>query len=56
MNSKSVKIGDHVTTSGYPGVVVEVCEWSRTESDVMVEVRLDSGVTCVTCHDINEVQ
>lgn len=58
MNANEVKKGQKVTTSGFPGVIVEVCEWSRGVSSsgkegVMVEVRLgNSGVVCVSCHSV----
>lgn len=44
-----LSVGDKVTYSGYEGTIVALCEWSHS----MVEVRLRSGVTCVSaCHCI----
>lgn len=49
MNQKSFKIGDKVTTSGYPGTVV------RHYSGAMYEVRLARGVVCVDACDIEPI-
>ena len=54
MNPNELEIGQKVTTSGYLGTIIDICEWSRTESDVMVEIRLDRGVCCVSCKDIEQ--
>jgi len=52
MTPKQTEVGQKVTTSGFTGTIINICEWSRTETDVMVEVRLDRGDICVTCHDL----
>ena len=54
MKANEVKTGQKVSTSGFSGTITEVCEWSRTSDDVMVEVTLESGVVCVTCHDLKD--
>lgn len=41
-------VGTKVTTSGYKGTVVRVCEWTNG----MVEVRLASGTVCVDVCDV----
>lgn len=52
MNANQVKVGQKVTTSGYVGTITGVCEWSRTDNEVMVEVRLASGLVCVSCTEV----
>lgn len=54
MNASQVKVGQKVTTSGFPGTITRICEWSlsREADEVMVEVRLASGLVCVTCRDV----
>ena len=52
MNSTDVKLGQKVTTSGFAGTITKICEWSRTDREVMVEVRLASGTVCVSCKDV----
>lgn len=51
MNANEIKVGQKVTTSGFPGTVMRICEWSRTATGVMVEVRVPGGLTCVSCRD-----
>jgi hypothetical protein len=52
MSAAEAKVGQKVTTSGYVGTITAVCEWSRGQGGVMVEVRLASGLVCVSCHDV----
>lgn len=52
MNANEVKVGMNVTTSGFAGTIVKVCEWSRHGDEVMVEVRLDRGTCCVSCREV----
>jgi hypothetical protein len=52
INSTDVKVGQKVKTSGFAGTVTAICEWSRTATDVMVEVRLARGTCCVSCADV----
>lgn len=52
MKANQIKVGQKVTTSGFTGAVIKVCEWSRNGDEVMVEIRLASGVTCVSCKDV----
>lgn len=47
-----LKVGQPVTTSGFAGTVVRLCEWSTS----MVEVRLASGVCCVDAGDVKPIQ
>jgi hypothetical protein len=56
MNATDVRVGQKVTTSGYAGTVTAICEWSRSETDVMVEVRLARGTCCVSCRDLRAAQ
>lgn len=49
MNANTVKVGQRVTYSGFPGTIVAICEWSRSANEVLIEVRLPGGVACVTC-------
>lgn len=48
MRFNGLEVGQKVTTSGYAGTVVRLCEWSHA----MVEVRLVSGVVCVDANDV----
>lgn len=57
MKATEVKLGQPVTTSGYPGTITRICEWSRHVVDgvvvgVMVEVRLATGTCCVCASDV----
>lgn len=57
MKAAAAQVGVRVTTSGYPGTITKVCEWSRHVVDgvvvgVMVEVRLASGTCCVSASDV----
>lgn len=44
-------VGQPVTTSGFAGTVIRLCEWSNS----MVEVRLARGVFCVDANDVKPV-
>ena len=52
MNANEIKVGQKVATSGFTGTVTAICEWSRQGDEVMVEVRLKSGLVCVSCCDV----
>lgn len=56
MKASEVKVGMRVTTSGFSGAITAVCEWSRSDSEVLVEVRLPSGAKCVSCHELQVSQ
>lgn len=46
MNAAKFTVGQKVTTSGFPGIIV------RQYSESMYEVRLGSGLVCVDASDI----
>lgn len=52
MNANQVKVGQRISYSGFNGAIREVCEWSRTQNEVMVVIQLDRGQACVTCLDL----
>lgn len=52
MSANEVRIGQKVTTSGFAGTITRICEWSRNQDEVMVEVRLARGTTCVSCREV----
>ena len=42
------KVGSRVMCNGFLGTVVRLCEWS----DMMIEVRLNSGVVCIDASEV----
>jgi hypothetical protein len=44
-------VGMKGTTSGFPATIVAVCEWSRSDPGVLVEVRVPGGVSCIDFSD-----
>jgi len=56
MKADQIKLGMTVSMSGYVGTVVRVCEWSRNGDEVMVEIRLASGIGCYSCTSLEIVK
>ena len=56
-NTHSFKVGDKVTTSNYPGIIVRTSDSAGSAwMGNMVEVRLSSGVCCVSASDCKAVR
>lgn len=52
MTADQVTLGQKVTYGEFAATVMRICEWSRNADEVMVEVRVPGGLTCVSCKDL----